>query len=141
MTASYARAEAVEYQWSPESADWSTAVTTIGVSVALIPFIQALVGHAAQDAHEVARNALRRMFRHRKHPNAVLDEPQQRILVAQDFSRELALHIPTEAADEALDALARIDFPPPTPNTQSQTERPPETLHWNASLRRWEFRR
>jgi TPR repeat protein len=140
MAELYARAEAIEYQRSPASADWTTAVTTITVSVALVPFIQALVGHAAQDAHEVVRNALRRMVRRRKHPDTVLAEPGQRILVAQDFSRELELHIPTEAADEALDALAQLDFPSPTPSTHSQVEALPGTLRWNASLRRWEFR-
>jgi tetratricopeptide (TPR) repeat protein len=133
----YAQAEAVVYVRSPESADWTTAVTTITVSVALVPFVQALVGQAAQDAHEAARNALRRMFQHRKHPDAVLAEPRQRILVARDFSRELTLRIPTEATDDALDALARLDFPSPP---SAPTEEHQGTLHWNTSLQRWEFR-
>ncbi|MEW1824067.1 hypothetical protein [Streptomyces sp. NPDC088196] len=140
MAELYARAEAVPYQWSMQSTDWTTAVTTITVSVALIPFIQALVSHAAQDAHEVARNALRRMVRRREDPDARIADHGQLVLVAQDFSRDLALHIPTEAADEAFDALARLDLPSPASTAPSRPEGQPGTLHWNASLRRWEFR-
>ncbi|MFI6038506.1 hypothetical protein ACIBBD_31105 [Streptomyces sp. NPDC051315] len=137
----YARAEAVRYVRSPASVDWTTAATTLIVSVALVPFVQALVGLVAQDAHEVARNALRRMFQRRGHPDAVVAEPGQRILVARDFSRELALHIRTEASDEALEALARLDLPSGAPDTPAPDEGHQETVHWNAARRRWEVRR
>ncbi|WP_330285630.1 hypothetical protein [Streptomyces sp. NBC_00576] len=102
------------------------------------------MGHAAQDAHDVARNVLRRMVRRRRHPDAVLAEPGQRILVARDFSRELALHIPTEATDEALEALAGLDFPAPTPNintanTASEMARSATTTALRAAARELEL--
>ncbi|MDH6221640.1 hypothetical protein [Streptomyces pseudovenezuelae] len=95
---------------------------------------QALAGLAAQGAYETARTALRRVFRRGIDPRDehVLAERSRRLLIAEDLTRQLRLHIPTEATDKALDALAGLDL---TPDAQQATR---GALRWNSELGEWE---
>ncbi|MEV7862970.1 hypothetical protein AB0O86_30220 [Streptomyces hirsutus] len=131
----YGRAESIEYPLAPRaSGSWETALVAATVSTAVVPFVQALAGLAAQGAYETARTVLRRVFRRGIDPRDehVLAEPSRRLLIAEDLTRQLRLRIPTEATDKALDALVRLDL---TPDAEQATC---GTLRWNSELGDWE---
>ena len=135
MADQYGRAESIEYPLAPRApGSWETAIIAATVSTAVVPFVQALAGLAAQGAYETARTGLRRVFRRGIDPRDEhsLAEPSRRLLIAEDLTRQLRLHIPTEATDKALDALAGLDL---TPDAQQVTR---GTLRWNSELGEWE---
>jgi hypothetical protein len=130
----YDRAESIE-QFEPARAPtpWVTAVSAATVTILVVPFIQALASQAAQGSYEAARNVLRRMFRRGSDRRDTLAQPSERILIAEDFGHQLTLYIPTEATDEALDALAQLDLSSDSPGCRGK-------LRWNSALRKWEYR-
>lgn len=97
---------------------------TVAVTMAVVPFVQALASRAAQDAYEGARELLRKIARrHRADDEVVISDPQA----------DLTLRIHIEATDEALRALAGLDL------RARQTGESPAEVIWNRERRSWEI--
>ncbi|MDF5753109.1 hypothetical protein [Spongiactinospora sp. TRM90649] len=107
-------------------ADWVTTVATVVTTVALIPFVEGLVGRLAEGAYDGVRHRLRELARKlaRGHETA-----ESTLIVVHDPHSHLRLHMRTDATDEALSALRTADL-----------EGPGGAVRWNPEIREWERR-
>jgi hypothetical protein len=128
----YDRADALP-QAPQEASPWVT-VTAVVVSVAVVPFVQALVGKAAEHAYAGIREILRRIAaRHDTHEWAAERSGRDGVLlVVQDPVADIELHIRTTASDEALDALADLALPAPQPGAVTRAR-----VRWDEGRRTW----
>jgi hypothetical protein len=128
----YARADALPKP-QRERGVW-LAATAVVVSLAVVPFVQALAGKAAEHAYAGIRDILRRIAaRHDTHE--VVAEHSGRdgvLLVIQDPVADIELHIRTKTSDEALDALADLALPAPQPGAVTRTR-----VRWDEGRRAW----
>jgi len=81
-----------------------TVVATAAVTTALVPFLQALAGKAAEDVYA----ALRRLAGRRPHTRPPADREAE-LLVVEDPDGDVALYVWLDDSDEALRALAELD--------------------------------
>jgi tetratricopeptide (TPR) repeat protein len=112
---------------------WLTASAVV-VSLAVVPFVQALAGKAAEHAYATVRTILRRIAtRHDTHEWAAERSGHDGVLlVVQDPVAEIELHIRTTASDEALDALADLALPAPQPGAVTRAR-----VRWDEGRRAW----
>ncbi|WP_351235346.1 hypothetical protein [Streptomyces sp. NPDC002133] len=126
---------------SPELA---TVVVTALVTTAVVPFVQALVAKAAEDAYGQARGLVRRMLRRNGEPGPAVealeestrdDEPG--LLIADDTEAGITLFVWSNASDEALRALSSLDMDELTARRPDQGR---VRLVWHPATGRWHIR-
>jgi TPR repeat protein len=115
----------------------ATVATTALVTTAVMPFIQALVSKAAEDAYGQARSLVRRMLRRNELPAAEPEEAAPRLLIADDEDSGVTHFLWSNASDEALRALSSLD-------TAQLTARRPDQgrvrLVWHPGDGTWHIR-
>jgi len=129
-----------EQRPKPPAAPGWEVITTALITAAMVPFLQALATKAAEDSYNAVRVLLSRIAR--RHGAKARRQADQAgtgtgvLLIVGDPKRNLTLRIRTDATDEALRALAKLDLSSTTPD--SQTERSsPLRLEWNPDTHSW----
>ncbi|MGW2698396.1 tetratricopeptide repeat protein [Streptomyces sp. NPDC001296] len=108
-------------------------VTTAVVTTAVVPFVQALVSKAADDAYGQARALIRRMMRHTPAP----PETAHTLLIVDDTDAQITLCLWSDVTDEALRALASLNL---DELTAQRPDRGQIRLVWNPAQARWRIR-
>ncbi|MDX3849306.1 hypothetical protein [Streptomyces sp. AK02-01A] len=87
-------------------------IATAVVTSALVPFAQTLAQKAAEDTYTAVRGWLREVFRSAEAKRVPPGERHRELLIVQDLDPKLqaSLYLPTDASDEALRALERLDI-------------------------------
>ncbi|MEU3185692.1 hypothetical protein ABZ707_16035 [Streptomyces sp. NPDC006923] len=87
-------------------------IATAVVTSALVPFAQTLAQKAAEDTYTAVRGWLREVFRGAEAKRVPPGERHRELLIVQDLDPKLqaSLYLPTDASDEALRALERLDI-------------------------------
>ncbi|MET8947654.1 hypothetical protein ABZX30_29980 [Streptomyces sp. NPDC004542] len=129
----------------------ATVAATALVTTAVVPFVQALVSKAAEDAYGQARSLVRRMLRQNGQPASTAepaqpvgepvgeptDEEEPGLLIADDTEAGITLFMWSNASDEALRALSSLDM------DELITRRPDQgrvRLVWHPTSGRWRIR-
>ncbi|MFE7749348.1 hypothetical protein [Streptomyces sp. NPDC057428] len=122
----------------------ATVAVTALVTTAVVPFIQALVSTAAEDAYGHARGLVRQMLRRRGEPAPASEPVEERageeepgLLIADDPEAGITLFLWSNASDEALRALSSLDM------SELTTRRPDQgrvRLVWHTGASRWHIR-
>ena len=122
----------------------ATVAVTALVTTAVVPFIQALVGHAAEEAYGHARGLVSRMLRRDGEPTPAADpdgesasEQEPRLLIADDAEAGITLFVWSNASDEALRALSSLDMDELTARRPDQGR---VRLVWHPETGRWHIR-
>jgi tetratricopeptide (TPR) repeat protein len=112
---------------------WLTA-TAVVVTVAVVPFVQALASKAGEQAYNRIRDILRRIAtRHDTHEWAAERSGRDGVLlVVRDPVTDLELHIRTKASNEALKSLADLALPAPEPGAVARVR-----VRWDDGGRVW----
>lgn len=112
-----------------------TVVVTAVVATAVIPFLQALMSKAAEDAYGQARALVHRMLR--RAPAQSEDRNGATLLIADDADAHITLCLWSDVSDEALRALASLNL------DELAAQRPDRgriRLVWNPANSRWQIR-
>ncbi|MFI1398631.1 hypothetical protein [Streptomyces sp. NPDC020681] len=124
--------------------EFATVAVTALVTTAVVPFVQALVAKAAEDAYGHARGLVRRMLRQDGEP-APAGEPvgessgeeEAGLLIADDAEAGITLFMWSNASDEALRALSSLDMDELTARRPDQGQ---VCLVWHPAPGRWHIR-
>ncbi|MCG5220699.1 SEL1-like repeat protein [Streptosporangium soli] len=120
------RRRVLQERASARAEEWVTVVATVVTTAALVPFVEGLIGRAAEDTYDGIRNKLRKLA----HKLARGNEPaESTLIVVSDPDSRLRLHMRTDATDEALAALREADL-----------DARRGALRWHPETRRWEHR-
>jgi TPR repeat protein len=129
----------------------ATVAVTALVTTAVVPFIQALVAKAAEDAYGQARGLVRRMLRRNEQPTPAAqtieragepveesaDDEEPGLLIADDAEAGITLFVWSNASDEALRALSSLDMDELTVRRPDQGR---VRLVWHPGTSRWHIR-
>jgi TPR repeat protein len=117
------------------SPSWEAVAGTAVVTAAVVPFVKALAAKAADDTYGAVRNLLRRIAR--RHTRKGTPAPDQ-LLIVEDPAAALTLHIRTQATDDALQALAKLEDVEAEPRGRKGGKR--RVIAWNAETKSWRTR-
>ncbi|MGQ5638972.1 MULTISPECIES: tetratricopeptide repeat protein [unclassified Streptomyces] len=112
-----------------------TVVETAVVATAVIPFVQALVSKAAEDAYGQARALVQRMLGRSSTQSEATNGAT--LLIADDPDAHITLCLWSDVTDEALRALASLDL---DELTAQRPDRGRIRLVWNPAASRWQIR-
>jgi TPR repeat protein len=117
--------------------EWGAIVATAVLTTALVPFVQTLVGKAAEETYTAIRARLRRMFREQR-GDASRDGHGGELLIVQDSDPglDLALHLWTDTPHEAIRALADLDLDAGSSGTHPPDR--PRRVFWNQARKTWQ---
>jgi tetratricopeptide (TPR) repeat protein len=93
------RAALQEYGATYGSPDWGTVATTMIITAAVVPFLQAIVTKAGEDGYSAVRSSIQGLSRRR-----------QRQPAEDDRMDSVILHVPTNVPDDALRQLLSMDL-------------------------------
>ncbi|MFH8776336.1 tetratricopeptide repeat protein [Streptomyces sp. NPDC017958] len=116
-------------------AGMGTVVVTAVVATAVIPFVQALISKAAEDAYGQARTLVQRMLRRSSTQHEAGNGAT--LLIADDPDAHITLCLWSDVTDEALRALASLDL---DELTAQRPDRGRIRLVWNPANSRWQIR-
>lgn len=116
-------------------ADLTTVAASVALTTAVIPFVQGLVTRAGEETYDLVRRKLRALVR--KHADVERHPQAGDLLVVDDPSLPLRLHLRTDVTDEALRALAELDFPALADGRPEH----PATVSWDPEIRSWRVTR
>lgn len=131
--------------------DLAAVAATALVTTAVVPFIQALISKAAEDAYGQARGLIRRMLRRNEEPASAAEaiepagvpvgepagEEGPSLLIADDAEAGITLFVWSNASDEALRALSSLDMDELTARRPDQGK---ARLVWHPETGRWHLR-
>ncbi|WP_328513152.1 sel1 repeat family protein [Streptomyces mirabilis] len=112
-----------------------TVVVTAVVATAVIPFVQALMSKAAEDAYGQARALVQRMLR--RSPSQSEASNGATLLIADDPDAQITLCLWSDVTDEALRALTSLNL---DELTAQRPDRGRIRLVWNPANSRWRVR-
>ncbi|MFE9000585.1 hypothetical protein ACFYOY_00310 [Streptomyces sp. NPDC007875] len=112
-----------------------TVVVTAVVATAVVPFVQALMSKAAEDAYGQARALVQRMLR--RPPAQREADNGAMLLIADDPDAHITLCLWSDVSDEALRALASLNL---DELTAQRPDRGRIRLVWNEAHSRWQIR-
>ncbi|ANP51666.1 TPR repeat protein [Streptomyces griseochromogenes] len=112
-----------------------TVVVTAVVATSVIPFVQALMSKAAEDAYGQARALVQRMLR--RSPAQSEARSGATLLIADDPDAHITLCLWSDVSDEALRALASLNL---DELTAQRPDRGRIRLVWNPADARWQIR-
>ncbi|WP_146228934.1 sel1 repeat family protein [Streptomyces sp. NWU339] len=131
-------------QLSRAAPEFATVAVTALVTTAVVPFVQALVAKAAEDAYGQARSLVRRMLRGNGEPGPAAEaveestgEEEPRLLIADDAEAGITLFVWSNASDEALRALSSLDM---DELALRRPDRGRVRLVWHPGTGRWRIR-
>jgi TPR repeat protein len=93
--------------------DVGTVALTALVTTAVLPFVQALVSKAAEDAYGQARELVRRLVHRDRSANSASGpsrESEALFTIVEDPDAGISLHLWSDVSDDALQALAAFDL-------------------------------
>ncbi|WP_410667750.1 hypothetical protein [Amycolatopsis sp. cmx-4-68] len=114
---------------------WEVVAGTAVIAAAVVPFVKALAAKAADDTYGAVRNLLGRIARRRTRSLA----PDQ-LLVVEDPAVPLTLHIRTQAADEALEALRDLDLTAVEARRRGKKRVERRVIAWDPQTKSWRIR-
>ncbi|WP_125727623.1 hypothetical protein [Kibdelosporangium aridum] len=85
-------------------------IATAAVTAALVPFVQAVAKKAGEDSYDAVRGWLRGLFHKAKDKRTPPGENPRELLVVSDLDPSVKLFVPTDASDQAIDALTHLDL-------------------------------
>lgn len=113
---------------------------TVMVTTAVLPFVQALVSKAAEEAYGQARDLIRRLIRRAAGPRDPQAPPAPEgttLAIVDDPEAGISLHLRADVSDEALQALASFDLAELIARKPDQGR---VRLVWHPSAHTWRIR-